>query len=103
MGTVDMDIKAAESFNNELTNLNSRLETILKGINQAVQDIGKSGEGSIIKQLWDRAKEMFDAAVSMVKAFGNLVNSIAEVIGAAGQLMNTINEAIANVGKFFGF
>ena len=103
MGTVDMDVRAADQFNSDLGDLNRRLESILNGINQCVETIGQGATGSIISQLIQKATEMFDAAVNLVNAFANLVNSIADIVTAASQLVNTITDAIASVGKFLGF
>lgn len=97
--TVDMDIQAARAWQSSIEELNQELGVELNGVNESVQTIQNSGEGSIIEVIGTNVRDIITASTDLVNAFKGLVDSVGEVIDKATNLADKIVEGLKVVGK----
>ena len=97
-----MNVEMAQTWVQEIANLNDELEAELTGVNTSVSNIAQDASGTLVGDLQSTANEMVQSATNLVNAFTGLVTAVGNMFAQAANLAGEIGGLLGKIGFLFG-
>ncbi len=95
--------QSAESWIEDVENLNAETDILLKNVGMCLEDIGADGHGSAIDALISTGTEMINSAAIMVSGFKKMTdifrNIVSDILGAITENDSLIGGVVSIMGR----
>ncbi len=95
--------QSAESWIEDVENLNAETDILLKNVGMCLEDIGADGHGSAIDALIGTGTEMINSAAIMVSGFKKMTdifrNIVSDILGAITENDSLIGGVVSIMGR----